>query len=172
MTTQADYTTDEWILMVQAPALASLFIIQEDTYQRIPVARQLIAAIAAISMVAPRGPHTELIQAVAAAVQAGQVPPLPATPPDDLKAARRWVLDQCRHVAAVLVQKAPEAEAVAFTGWLIGIAQRVTLASDTPELRGARAAEAQMRSGLALEMLSAALTLPLSVDGSAPVRAA
>jgi hypothetical protein len=172
MTTQVDYTADEWTLMVQAPALASLFIIQADSYHRIAVARKLMVAIAAISATAPHGPHTELIQAVVAAVQAGRVPRQPIAHPRDLAEARHWTLAQCRQIAALLAQKVPEAEAEAFTGWLISIGRRVMRGTDGIALWDVRAAEAQMRSNLALEMLSAALTLPFGVDGSAPVRAA
>ncbi len=170
MTTQADYTVDEWNLLVQAPALATLFIIQAAPYHRIAVAHKLLAMIAAIGETAPHGPHTELIQAVVAAIQAGQQPRQPSAHPRDLAEARRWVLAQCRQVAALLGQKAPQAEAAAFTGWLIRIGRRVMAGTNGIDLGDVRGVAAQMQSGLALEMLSAALTSPFSVG--TPVRAA
>ncbi|MEI7771219.1 MAG: hypothetical protein WCI67_14595 [Chloroflexales bacterium] len=163
MTTQADYTAGEWDLILQAPALASLFIIQSGSYNRIAVARKLFAALAVITETAPHGPDTELIQAVSAAMRAGQAPRQPIAHPHDLAAARHWVLEHCRALAALLAQKVPEAEAEAFTRWLIRIGQRVALADDLIGQPMSRVAEAQMRTSLALEMLTAALTIPFGV---------
>lgn len=170
MTTQTNYTVDEWNLLVQAPALATLFIIQAVPYNRIAVAHKLLATIAVISETAPHGPHTELIHAVVAAIQAGRMPRQPSAYPRDLAEARRWVLAQCRQVGALLEQKAPEAEAKAFTGWLIRIGRRVTVGTNAIDLGDVRMVAAQMQSGLALEMLSSALTFPFGIGAS--VRAA
>jgi hypothetical protein len=170
MTTQADYTADEWNLLVQAPALATLFVIQAASYNRIAIIHKLLAMIAVIGETAPHGPHTELILAVVAAIQAGQVPRQPAVHPHDLVEARRWVLAQCRQVAILLRQKAPQVEAAAFTGWLIRIGWRVTVGTSGIDLGDVREVATQMQSALALEMLSAALTSPFGVGTS--VRAA
>ena len=170
MTTQTDYTAEEWHLLIQAPACASLLILNAYVPNRIVIARRLSGAMAGIGATLPHRPNTDLIRAVAAAVQAGRAPRQQIGPPRDLAAARQTLLVQCRQVAAILAQKAPEAEAEAFTRWLIGLGQRVAWAGDATELRISRATEAQIRSGLALELLTAALSIPFRGAAPAPSR--
>jgi hypothetical protein len=170
MTTQMDYTVEEWRLLVQAPAWASLLILEAYESNRIVIAYKLVRVLAGISATVPHKPNTDLIRAVAATVRAGLVPQQLLALPRDLLATRQQRLAHCRQVAAVLAQKVPEAEAVAFTGWLIDLGQRVAWAGDGLDLRPSRATEAQIRSGLAVELLTSALTFPFHVAAPAPSR--
>lgn len=168
MTTQPDYTAKEWNLLLQAPILASLIIIQADQYRLTTVARKTFAALAAIMETAQRETGTELIDAVAAAVREGQAPWWPDAYPSEPDAALRWALLRCRQVAALLAQKVPEAEAEAFARWLLSIGQRVAQVAAPPGPLDPQGGE-----HTALRRLAAALDLPvsesvgLSVDRSA-----
>lgn len=171
MTTQADYTPEEWDLILQAPALVSLWMIQATHYQPTTVARQLGAALAAISEAVPPEPDTELIQTVVVALRAGQAPPWPTVRPHSLEAARAWTVTGCQQLTALLAQRAPAAEAEAFARWLLGIAQQVGLVSERagqPD-HGADAGPDLQPLGQAFAILAAALDLPVGVVPGLPV---
>lgn len=161
MTTQSDYTLDEWHLILQAPALASLFIIQADRYNPIVVIRKTFAALTAITETAQQDPESELIQAVISAVLGGQAPEQSNVYHRDLSSASHWALEGCRQVTAMLAQKAPEAEANAFSRWLIGIGRRVAQVSDPSISNDRRVTGISIRTHRALEMLAVALDMPL-----------
>lgn len=160
MTTQADYTADEWVLLLQAPALASLFIIQATPYQPNLVARQFITSLTAIIETAQHWPDTDLIQAVVAAICTGQAPPSPTIRPSSLRVARQQMLRVCRELTALLAQRAPETEAEAFARWLVAIAQQVALVSAAPGLAGDRAGAHLVPVRHALDRLAVTLDLP------------
>jgi hypothetical protein len=169
MTIQTDCTAKEWNLILQAPTLAGLVIIQADQYSLPIVTRKTFATLGAIMATAQQQAGTELIQAVATAMRAGQAPWWPAEYPRDLAEARQWALGRCRQVAVLLAQKAPEAEAEAFMRWLIAIGQHVALIADAPGPQDPQGAEGYARVHLALEMLALALDLPLSVVAGPPL---
>ncbi|NTU81111.1 MAG: hypothetical protein HGA45_17305 [Chloroflexales bacterium] len=169
MTTQTDYTADEWDLIVQAPTLASLFVILAQQYRPTAVARKMFAALAAIIETAQNGSSTELIQAVAVAIRAGQAPWWPTASPSDLVAVHAWALERCHQVALLLAQTTPETETAAFTRWLIAIGERAALVPDLPGLPDqVPAAEALPPVRRALDTLAAVLTLPDSVGADPP----
>ncbi|NTV64319.1 MAG: hypothetical protein HGA65_12390, partial [Oscillochloris sp.] len=99
-------------------------------------------------------PPSGLIEAVCDAVRAGQSPLWPTECPRDLTNICAWALSACRQLAAILAQKAPESEADAYTHWLMGIAQRMTLA---PHENGPDHHEHDARQQGTLAALAAAL---------------
>jgi hypothetical protein len=164
VTTQADYLRHEWDLILGAPGLTALVLIHADPCREAVAYQQLRAVSAAIAETMTQAAPSVLIQSVLEAVRAGQSPLWPTAYPRDLGDVHGWALATCRQVAAILAQKAPEAEADAYTNWLMGIAQRVTLIphdglpSNCRDLR-------HKRQRVVLEELAIALdTLPVS-DG-------
>lgn len=167
MTTQADYTADEWSLILQSPALAGLCIIQAAPYHPADVARQLGTTLTAITTTAQDWPDTELIQVVVAAILTGQAPRPSRAQPLTLDAARQWVLEGCRQLSTLLAQRAPAAEAEAFARWLLAIGQCVALVPLTAGQPDYRATLAHAPMRLTLEKLAAALDVPVGAGGHA-----
>lgn len=155
MTTQTDYHRDEWDLILGAPGLVALVIIESEQWSQAVAYQKLRAVMPAIHETAIRGADGALIQAVLDAIHAGQSPLWTTECPHDLGDIRLWALDKCRQLAAILAQKAPEAEADAYVQWLIGIGQRVALAPDARLF-----AQDEPPHG-ALDTLAAALGAPL-----------
>lgn len=130
MTTQTDYRCDEWDLVLGTPGLIALVLIHADPCSEAVAYQQLRAVRAALAELADQQSPSDLTQSVLGAVRAGQSPLWPIAYPRDLGDVCGWAMDCCRQVAAVLAQKAPEADADAYTHWLMGLAQRVALAPD------------------------------------------
>lgn len=168
MTTQADYSADEWNLLLQAPAVAALFVIQAEPYQPRLAIQKLFAALEAITACVPPSSDSELIERVVAAARAGQAPRWPSTYPRNMYIARFWAFDACRQVASLLAQKAPQGEASAFSRWLLGVSLRVALTADSAGEPGAYIALAGP-ARRALEQLAVALDLPPGALGELAV---
>ncbi|MEI8165125.1 MAG: hypothetical protein WCG26_02065 [Chloroflexales bacterium] len=169
MTIQTDCTAKEWDLILQAPTLAGLVIIQADHYSLLTITRKTFATLGAIMATAQQQAGTELIQAVATAMRTGQAPWWPTEYPRDMVEAHQWALGRCRQITALLAQKAPEAEAEAFMRWLIAIGQHVALIADAPGPHDPQGTEGDARTRLALELLATALNLPLSLLAGPPL---
>lgn len=165
MTIQAYFTPDEWDLLVGGPALTALVIIHADQVSPREAARQLSVAIAAIGEMSIQGAPGDLIQAVTGAVQAGQSPRWPAEYPRDLADVGGWALERCRHLAAVLAQRAPEAAAAAYSSWLIQIGQRVALVPGNLALVDTCAALSGERQRAALDLLARIFDVPSGAEG-------
>jgi hypothetical protein len=165
VTTQADYRRDEWDLIVGAPGLIALVLIHADPRSEAVAYQQLRTVSAAIAEPATQESPSTLIQSVLGAVRAGQSPLWPTAYPCDLGDVHGWAMGCCRQVAAVLAQKAPEAEADAYTHWLMEVAQRVALVPDGHgrDLTGLAVRDARQQGSLAA--LAAALDARPGSDG-------
>lgn len=157
MTTQADYHLDEWNLILGAPGLTALVLIHADPWGE-RVAHQRVHVISAtLERAAAQGSPIELIRSVTDAVRAGQSALWPIGHPRDLSDVGGWALDACRQVAAILAQKAPEAEARAYTSWLMHMAQRAAQVPTGAVLPHNRRDGLTERRRVVLEELAAAL---------------
>lgn len=158
MTTQADFTPDEWNILLRAPAFAALYVVLSDRYSR-PVAYQkMLAGIWAILETA--APHTSsnLIRAVRAALYAGHSS-YPDHFPADEAALRSLSLIACRQAAVLLTQKVPAHEASAYALWLLAIGETVAAVPDTPLPQGHSVARAAEQARMALEDLALTLSI-------------
>lgn len=162
MTIQTDCTAKEWDLILQAPTLAGLVIIQADHYSLLTITRKTFATLGAIMATAQQQAGTELIQAVATAMRTGQAPWWPTEYPRDMVEAHQWALGRCRQITALLAQKAPEAEAEAYARWLISIGKQVALVHDNHPRQGYSSETHNERQHLALEVLAAAFDMSIS----------
>lgn len=150
MTTQADFTPDEWNIILRAPAFAALYVVQSDHYSRSVAFQKMMAGIRAILETATPDTSSKLIRAIRASLHAGQRPRYPESFPSDPAATRRLSLAACRQAAVLLTQKVPPSEASAYALWLLAIGEAVAAVPDEP-LPGGR------NVGLATEHARAAL---------------
>jgi hypothetical protein len=130
MAARADFTSDEWNVIFQAPAFAALYIIQAGSYNPAVAYRKLMVGIMAITETATRGADSELVKAIRAAIDAGQRPYYPETFPIDADEARWQTLNGCWQAARLLGQRVPDGEASAYVEWLIAIGEAVATVPD------------------------------------------
>ena len=162
MPTQIAYTPAEWALLLGAPALTALVLIHAAPCSPRLADRKLSLAIAAMTEPVRQGATSELIQAVMDTVRAGPAARWPAAYPRDLGEVGQWALAGCRQVAALLAQKAPEAEAEAYARWLISIGKQVALVHEHHPRQGYSSETHNERQHLALEVLAAAFDMSIS----------
>jgi hypothetical protein len=157
MTTQFDYRRHEWNLILGAPSLTALILIQADPCSHRVAYQKVRAVVTAIEETTCQGSASALIRSVTSAVRAGQSPLWPTEYPRDLRDVRHWALDACQQVAALLAQKAPEAEADAYIHWLMRIGQRVAMIPDDDVIQLHDPDGRNARRRIALEELATAL---------------
>lgn len=164
MTIEADYSRDEWDLILGAPGLIALVIVHAEACGPGEAHRKLLAVLAAIAETRNQGTQSELVQAVTDAVRRGQSPLWPAECPGDLEAVHEWALDGCNQVALVLAQKAPEAEGQAYAHWLLSIARRVlAVAPDKRPQEPLSKAHGELQR-IVLAVLTGALDAPSAAE--------
>ena len=127
MSTKADYTKEEWELLVKAPFMAAMAVVAASPSGPIGVLREMFAVGKGL-LEGAEGTTNPLIAALVADVKAGNRPSLPAERPQDLAQVKVQALGACREVAALLGRKAP-GEAEGFKRWLLATAQRTAEAS-------------------------------------------
>lgn len=159
MTTEADFTPDEWNLLLSAPAFAALYIVQSDRHSRLVAYQKMMAGIWAILETAMPDTSSKLIGAVRAALHAGQRPRYPEHFPEDRMAVCRLSLEQCRQAAAILSRRAPDSEAVAYATWLLAIGEAVAAVPDEAFPSGQRITRAAEHARMALEDLAITLSI-------------
>jgi len=127
MSTKADYTKEEWDLLVKSPVMAAMAVIAASPSGPIGVLKEMFAVGKGLWEGA-EGTTNALIGALVADLKAGARPAMPTERPQDLAQAKAQALGACREVAALLGRKAPS-EAEGFKRWLLGSAQRVAEAA-------------------------------------------
>jgi hypothetical protein len=127
VSTKADYTKEEWELIVKSPVMASMAVIAASPSGPIGVLKEMFAVGKGL-WAGAEGTTNPLIGAVVADLKAGARPAMPTERPQDLAQAKAQALDACREVAALLGRKAP-GEAEGFKRWLLGSAQGVAEAA-------------------------------------------
>lgn len=157
MSIQADYSCNEWDLIIGAPTLAALAVMHVGEYSHWMAHRQLLAVSECIDELTAQGSTGDLMQAVMAAARDGRSPFWPAELPSDLEANQQWAVAQCQQVAALLAQKVPEQEAEAYARWLLAVGQRVAMVEDDQEMQSRDSAWNAERQRNDLEALAAAL---------------
>ena len=123
MTTQADYTPEEWTALVRSPMVAAVAITLADPGGPIEIVKESAAALRTVTE--PLAEQPELVAAVKAdltAMAQRRENPLKEFKPRGADAPQQ-VLDELRAVNAVLTAKATPDEAVAFRAWLTHAAQ-------------------------------------------------
>lgn len=165
MTTQPIFTPAEWDLLVGAPALTALVIIHMEQCGPDMARRKLQTALAAMPEPTLQGPGSELVAAVSDAARAGHSPRWPTEYPRELTNVCGWALECCRQAAALLAQKAPEAEAEAFSQWLLAIGRQVAQVTEDDLLPDHVGAAGTLQASGALDQLAIVLEVPFAADG-------
>jgi len=127
MSTKADYTQEEWDLLMKSPVMAAMAVIAASPSGPIGAVKEMFAVGKGLWEGA-EGTTNPLIAALVADLKAGTRPATPTERPQDLAQAKAQALGACREVATLIGRKAP-GEAEGFKRWLLGSAQRVAEAA-------------------------------------------
>lgn len=123
MTTQTDYTAEEWTALVRSPLVAAVAITLADPGGPIEIVKESAAALRTVTE--PVAEQPELVAAVKSEITAmaqRRESPLKEFKPRGADAPQQ-VLDELRAVNAILTAKATPDEAAAFRAWLTHAAQ-------------------------------------------------
>jgi hypothetical protein len=158
MTTQADYTTEEWRAIFLAPAMVGLVVILTGQSGPFQMAKEMLAVSKAIADAGKEGVSNELISALVTATKSVKPEEMQAAPKfDTIEEARVYALDQVRQVAALVDQKAPAPEAQEFKQWLASIGQKVAEAAKEGGFLGFGGVQITEEEKTAVNELAAAL---------------
>lgn len=160
MTTQADYTTEEWRAIFLAPAMVGLVVILTGQSGPFQMAQEMFAVSKAIADAEKESASNELISALVAATKSVKPKEMqPAPKFDTIEEARAYALDQVRQVAALVDQKAPVQEAQEFKQWLASIGQKVAEAAKEGGFLGFGGVQITEEEKTAVNELAAALAV-------------
>ncbi len=151
MTTQYDFTSQDWQHVAMTPVLVGLAVARAEEsgfYGSIKEARTLVSTIAAG---ADGNPASSLIAQAAATDTDAETSAFRSTAPDALAGAAE---NACRELVTVLAATAEPDEAKGYAEWVVGIARTVAEAAKEDGVR-VSAGEANL-----IERLEAALAAP------------
>ena len=126
MAKKADFTSEEWQLILSMPQVASLYLALASPSGPLGLAQEMMASTRGLMEALKSSSGNELIDAVAADIREKAEkrerlePPLKTS--NDVNEMRSQCLQTCREVAALLSQKAP-ADAQAYKQWAYQAAQ-------------------------------------------------
>ena len=126
MTTRADYTNDEWKLIMNAPTVAGLGVSMAD-FGVVSFAKEFAALVRAVNGAKAKYPHNQLIQSLIAEFESKS--DAAAEPPEAGKKSADDLLGDIRKVAAVVDSKAAADEALGFKTFLLDLSETVANAS-------------------------------------------
>jgi hypothetical protein len=130
MTTQADYTTEEWKSVLQAPAMAGMVVMLTGQSGPFQMVKEMFAVSKAMIDAEKQGASNELIGALVSAAKSVKLEDMQPTQKfNTIEEARAHALDQVRQAAALVDQKAPAQEAQEFKQWLTSLGQKVAEAA-------------------------------------------
>ena len=158
MTTQTDYTKEEWQAILQAPVMAGMVVMLTSQSGPFQMVKEMFAVGQALAEVEKEGASNELIGALVNAAKSIKSEDLqPAQKFETIEEARRYALDQLRQVAALVNQKAPAQEAQEFRQWLVSIGPKVAEAAKEGGFLGFGGVQVTEEEKAAITELSAAL---------------
>ena len=126
MAKKADFTSEEWQLILSMPQVASLYLALASPSGPLGLAQEMMASTRGLMEALKSSSGNELIDAVAADMREKAEkrerlePPLKTS--NDLNDMKSQCLRACRDVAALLLQKAP-ADAQEYKQWVYQAAQ-------------------------------------------------
>jgi hypothetical protein len=158
MTTQADYTAEEWELLRKAPLIMAAAVIVSDLSGSIGVAREFLSMAQAVEETGQRHDPNELVAALVADLQAPQAERTEETEDiTDISETRAKALAESREIAAVLARKSPPSETEGFKRWMLSIAKRVSEAAREGGVLGIGSKLVSEKETTMMEELAAAL---------------
>ena len=155
MSTQADYSPEEWLEVVTAPVLAGMLVITSD-----PAVFGSIKESAAIATTIGeygQSSETELIRDIGRAMSSKDKPQMPDLPTQEgADAVMKELVKKCHSAARIVESKSPE-EAEAFNTYLIDIAKKTAEASREGGFLGIGSTRVSDRETRAVSQLADAL---------------
>lgn len=155
MSTQADYTAEEWNLITSGPVIAGTTIVVAD-----PAffgAMKELAAIAQAIIASGQTSQVELIQAIAAAGTGGQKYKTPDLPKDQgTDGAMKVLIAECRRAVKLVKEKSPD-EAKDYAQYLVYIARITAESSKEGGFLGIGATRVSEQETAAIDRLADAL---------------
>lgn len=162
MSTQADYSPEEWDMLTEAPMMAGAAIIVADP--AIFGAVKESAALAKIIHEATTSARTELIRAIGQTIQAGKKLDKQEMPKEStIDATVKMLIKRCHQAALIVQAKSPE-EADGFVAFLLDVAQETANASKEGGFLGIGAVRVSEHEKKAIADLAAALGTPPPVE--------
>jgi hypothetical protein len=162
MAKKADFTSEEWQLILSTPQIASLYIALASPSGPLGVVQEMMASTKGIVEALKSSSSNELIDAVAADIrekaEKGERLEPPLTPGNDLNEMKARCLQTCRDVAALLSQKAPE-DADGYKQWVYQAAQNSAAAAREGGLFGIGGESVTEAETAALREISMALNI-------------
>lgn len=162
MVQKADFTSEEWQLVLSMPQIASLYLALASPSNPLGLAQEMVASTKVIMEALKAASGNELIDAVAADIRERvekrerlESPLKMSNDPNDMKSQ---CLQACREVAALLSQKAP-AEAQAYKQWIYQAAQNSANAAKEGGFFGIGGERISEAESAALQEIATALDL-------------
>ena len=162
MVQKADFTSEEWQLVLSMPQIASLYLALASPSNPLGLAQEMVASTKVIMEALKAASGNELIDAVAADIRERvekrerlESPLKMSNDPNDMKSQ---CLQACREVAALLSQKAP-AEAQAYKQWIYQAAQNSANAAKEGGVFGIGGERISEAESAALQEIATALDL-------------
>lgn len=158
MATKADFNSDEWRQLLQAPGLTSLVVVAASPSGPMGVIKEMFAAGKLLADTQGQKGQNALIDAImtdlTSAEGRGQAQPkLSGKSPDEVRNA---ALDGLRQVAALVDRKA-SAEADGFKSWLLSLSNRVAEAAKEGGFLGIGGTRVNEQEAAALKATAMAL---------------
>jgi hypothetical protein len=126
MAKKADFTSEEWQLILSMPQVAALYLALASPSGPLGLAQEMMASTRGLVETLKSSSGNELVDAVAADVrekaEKGERMEPPLKTSNDLNQMKAQCLQSCRDVAALLSKKAP-ADAQAYKQWVYQAAQ-------------------------------------------------
>jgi Ni,Fe-hydrogenase I small subunit len=155
MSTQADYTAEEWNLVTSGPVIAGTTIIVADPAFFGAIKES--AAIAQAIVASGQTSQVELIQAIAAAGRGGQKYQTPDVPKDQgTEGAMKMLIAECRRAVKLVKEKSPD-EAKDYAQYLVYIARVTAESSKEGGFLGIGATRVSEQESAAIDRLAEAL---------------
>jgi hypothetical protein len=167
MARKADFTSEEWQLILSMPQVASLYLALASPSNPLGLAQEMVASTKGIVEALKASSGNELIDAVAGdirekAEKRERLEPA-LKPGNDLNEMKAQCLKACRDVAALLSQKAP-ADARAYKQWVYQAAENSAAAAKEGGVFGIGGERVSEAEAAALKEIAAAL----DIDGANP----
>ena len=165
MARKADFTLEEWQLILSMPQVASLYVVLASPSNPLGLAQELIASTKGIVETLKTSSGNELLDAVGADIREKVEKRERLEPPfktsNDLNQTRAQCLQACRDVAVLLSQKAPS-DAQAFKQWVYQSAQNSANAAKEGGVFGIGGERVSEAEAAALKEIAAALDISVA----------
>src|SRR5687767_1649353 len=170
MAKKADFTSEEWQLILSMPQVASLYLVLASPSNPLGLAQEMIASTKGIVETLKTSSGNELMDAVAADIREKvekreRLEP-PLKPSNDLNQMKAQCLQTCREVAGLLSQKAP-ADAQAYKQWVYQAAQNSANAAKEGGVFGIGGERVSEAETAALKEIAMALDIDISSPSGA-----